>query len=119
MHFAADPASGGGNILYTILPLIVIFAAIYFLMLRPQSKKRRDAAQMQSKLGPGDEVQTVDGMFGTVAAVDGDEVRIEAAPGVELRFARGAIARVVTRVAEDETDSADETDSTADPVERS
>jgi preprotein translocase subunit YajC len=126
VHFAAD-SSGGGNILYTIAPIALIFVAIYFLMLRPQNKKRRDAAQMQSTLGPGDEVQTVDGMFGTVSAVTGDEVRIEAAPGVELRFARGAIARVVNKIAdenEDEDEAGDEedetegTDSTAKAVEQ-
>jgi preprotein translocase subunit YajC len=89
-------SSGGGFNLYTILPFLLIGVAAYFLMIRPQNRKRREAAQMQSGLGPGDEVQTVDGMFGTVAGIDGDQVRIEAAPGVELRFARGAIARVVT-----------------------
>jgi len=115
VQFAADQA--GGNTLLTLLPIILVFVAIYFLMLRPQSKKRRDAAAMQSKLGPGDEVQTVDGMFGTVAAIDGDEVRIEAAPGVELRFARGAIARVVNPVASTDVDTS--ADDTARTIEQS
>ena len=73
---------------------------MYFLLIRPQNKRRREAQEMQSQLGPGDEVQTVGGLFGTVTAIDDDSVTIEAAPGVQLRFARGAIARVVTRASE-------------------
>ncbi len=116
MFFAAD-ASGGSSGLITILPIVLIIGAMYFLILRPQNKRRRDAQQMQSTLGPGDEVQTVGGLFGTVTEVDDQAVTLEAAPGVELRFARGAIARVVNAVppvadeGEDEDlDTADEDD---------
>jgi preprotein translocase subunit YajC len=106
---AADQSAGSSSF-YT-LGLIVLFGlAVYFLMIRPQNKRRRDAMSMQSTLGPGDEIQTVGGLFGTVVSVDGDEVTIEASPGVELRFVRGAIARVVTKVHEDEADSPAETD---------
>ena len=49
---------------------------------------------MQSQLAAGDEVQTVGGLYATVTAVDDESVTVEAAPGVHLRYARGAIARV-------------------------
>jgi preprotein translocase subunit YajC len=89
---AAEQASTGG--LFTFLPIILIFAAMYFLMIRPQSKRRRAANELQARLAAGDEVQTVGGLYGTVTAVDDESVTIEASPGVSLRFAKGAIARV-------------------------
>jgi preprotein translocase subunit YajC len=89
---AAEQASGGGFL--TFLPIILLFAAMYFLLIRPQSKRRREAQQLQSRLAPGDEVQTVGGLFGTVVSIDDDAITIEAAPGVNLRYTRGAIARV-------------------------
>jgi preprotein translocase subunit YajC len=92
--YATDqaPSSGGG--LLTFLPIILLIAAMYFLMIRPQSKRRREAQQMQSQLSPGDEVQTVGGLYATVLSVDDESVTLQAAPGVSMRYARGAIARV-------------------------
>jgi preprotein translocase subunit YajC len=109
---AAD-SSASSSSLYSIGLFVLLGLAIYFLMIRPQNKRRRDAMSMQSTLGPGDEIQTVGGLFGTVVEVDGDVVTVEASPGVELRFVRGAIARVVTKVHEDETDSSDADNSDA------
>jgi preprotein translocase subunit YajC len=100
---ATESASGGSGLL-TFLPIILLVAAMYFLMIRPQSKRRREAQEMQSRLGPGDEVQTVGGLYGTVVATDDESVTIEAADGVELRYARGAVARILNKApgAEDE-----------------
>jgi preprotein translocase subunit YajC len=106
--FLADSSQSSG--LLTILPFVLIIGAMYFLILRPQNKRRREAQEMQSKLGPGDDVQTVGGLFGTVTEVDTESVTIEAAPGVELRFARGAVARVVARAATADDTSDDDTD---------
>jgi preprotein translocase subunit YajC len=112
--------SGGGSSLLSFLPIVLIIAAMYFLLIRPQSKRRREAAEMQAQLGPGDEIQTVGGLFGTVVAIDDEAVTINAAPGVELRFARSAIGRVLnaqpTEVAEEE-DEGDDSDP-AKPIER-
>lgn len=94
MPLAAETASSGSGLL-TFLPIILIFAAMYFLMIRPQSKRRREAMMMQSQLSPGDEVQTVGGMLAVVSAVDDDAVTLEVSPGVELRYLRNAIARVI------------------------
>jgi preprotein translocase subunit YajC len=98
--FTAEQASTGSG-LFTFLPIILIIAAMYFLMIRPQSKRRREAEAMQRGLAAGDEVQTVGGLFGTVTAVDDESITVEASPGVNLRFAKGAIARVVTKPATD------------------
>jgi preprotein translocase subunit YajC len=94
VSFAAQ-AQGGGS--FTPLLLIVLlFGAMYFMMIRPQQKRRREAQAMQAALGPGDQIVTIGGLHATVVAVDDDVVTVEIAPGVNVRFARPAIARVVT-----------------------
>ncbi|MET0425450.1 MAG: preprotein translocase subunit YajC, partial [Actinoplanes sp.] len=91
---AAEASSGGS---FTPLLLIVLlFAVMYFLMIRPQQKRRREALQMQKSLGPGDQVVTIGGLHGEVVEADDDVVTLEIAPDVQVRFARPAIARVVT-----------------------
>jgi preprotein translocase subunit YajC len=78
-----------------IVPTMLIIGIMYFLMIRPQQKRRREAMQMQSALAPGDEIVTIGGMHATVVSIDGDVVTVEIAPGVNVRYARPAIARVV------------------------
>ena len=95
MDLAAE-ASGGGS--FTPLLLIVLlFAVMYFLMIRPQQKRRREAQQMQNTLGPGDRIVNIGGLHGTVVAVADDVVTLEIADGVQVDFARPAIARVVSQ----------------------
>ena len=94
MYQAAE-ASGSGS--FTPLLLIVLlFGVMYFLMIRPQQKRRREAMQMQNSLGPGNRIVTIGGLHGTVVAVDDDVVVLDIADGVHVRFARPAIARVLT-----------------------
>ena len=62
---------------------------------QPQQKRRREAMQMQAALKPGDEIVTIGGLHATVVSVDTDVVTVEIAPGVNARYARPAIARVV------------------------
>ncbi|MFC0528478.1 preprotein translocase subunit YajC [Phytohabitans kaempferiae] len=78
-----------------ILMIVLLFGVMYFMMIRPQQKRRREAEQMQSSLGPGAEVVTIGGLYGHVVSVDDDTVTLEVAPGVQNRYARPAIARVV------------------------
>lgn len=98
-------AAGGGGVggLTPILMIALLFGVMYFMMIRPQQKRRRDAEQMQSALSPGDEVVTIGGLYGTVTEVDDDTVLLEVAPGVQTRYARPAIARVTTRAERPET----------------
>jgi preprotein translocase subunit YajC len=93
----AAQSSGGGGGYLPILMIVLLFGVMYFMMIRPQQKRRREAEQMQSALGPGDEVVTIGGLYGTVTEVDDDVVMLEVAPGVQTRYARPAIARVTTR----------------------
>ena len=93
---AAEPA-GGGSGFTTILFLLLLFGVVYFMMIRPQQKRRRESLEMQRSLGPGDQIVTIGGLHGTVVTVDDDVATIEVAPGVVVRFARPAIARVVPK----------------------
>ncbi|MEV0714610.1 preprotein translocase subunit YajC [Asanoa sp. NPDC050611] len=90
----AASASGGGSFL-PLLMIVLLFGVMYFMMIRPQQKRRREAQQMQSTLGPGAEVVTIGGLHGTVVETDAETVTLEAAPGVHLRYARPAVARVL------------------------
>ncbi|MFI1196608.1 preprotein translocase subunit YajC [Micromonospora sp. NPDC020750] len=96
MLYAAAGGGGAGG-LTPILMIALLFGVMYFMMIRPQQKRRREAEQMQSALGFGDEVVTIGGLYGTVTEVDDDTVLLEVAPGVQSRYARPAIARVVNR----------------------
>ena len=80
-----------------LLLIVLLFGVMYFMMIRPQQKRRREAQAMQSALGPGDEIVTIGGLHATVVDVASDVVTVEISPGVHVRFARPAIARVVKR----------------------
>ena len=95
MFLAAN--SGGAGSFMPILMIVLLFGVMYFMMIRPQQKRRREAEQMQSTLGPGAEVVTIGGLYGTVVSSDNETVMLEVAPGVHARYARPAIARVVTK----------------------
>jgi preprotein translocase subunit YajC len=92
---AAEQASGG-NFSFLLI-LVLLFGFMYFVMIRPQQKRRREAQDMQNSLGPGDEIVTIGGLHGTVVLAEADVVTLEIAPDVQVRFARPAIARVLSK----------------------
>ncbi|RBJ03805.1 preprotein translocase subunit YajC [Micromonospora provocatoris] len=93
----AAASGGGAGSLTPILMIALLFVVMYFMMIRPQQKRRREAEQMQAALAPGDEVVTIGGLHGTVTAVEDETVLLEVAPGVQTRYARPAVARVIKR----------------------
>jgi preprotein translocase subunit YajC len=103
VSFAAAQ-QGGASSFTPLLLIVLLFAAMYFMMIRPQQKRRREAEQMQKALGPGDEIVTIGGLHATVVAIEDDIATVEIAPGVNVRFARPAISRVLKR---DETPADD------------
>jgi len=105
--FAANSqSSGGGYFIYLLMALF--FVALYFLMIRPQQKRRRQVEEMQRAMGPGDEIVTVGGLYGTIEEIDNDTVLLEIAPGVTARFARAAIGKVVTPAARQDDEEEEE-----------
>ncbi|MFG2355273.1 preprotein translocase subunit YajC [Streptomyces sp. NPDC048521] len=80
---------------FTLLPFIVLIAAM-FLMTRSAKKKQQQAAQMRNEMQPGSGVRTIGGMYATVKEVNEDTVLLDAAPGVDLLFAKNAIGAVLS-----------------------
>ncbi|GIF71523.1 preprotein translocase subunit YajC [Asanoa siamensis] len=113
----AAQSSGGGGFL-PLLMIVLLFGVMYFMMIRPQQKRRREAQQMQSTLGAGSEVVTIGGLYGTVVETDTETVTLEAAPGVHVRYARQAVARVISAKNEvPEPAEAPEVETIKSPVE--
>ena len=108
---AAATKSSGSSYSY-ILIILVIFVAFYFLMIRPQQRRRQQAMQQQNTVSPGARVRTTAGMYATVVEVDGDDVVLEVAPGIEVRYMKRAIMDVVSpgEPAEEETYEAEQAD---------
>ena len=93
-----------------LLPIyILIFVGLIYLVgVRPQQRRRRELEAIMSSLGPGDEVITVSGIYGTVTEVeDGETLLLEVAEDTDIRIAKAAIAKVVTRTG-DEADASDD-----------
>jgi preprotein translocase subunit YajC len=97
--------------LSSILPLILLVVVFYFLLIRPQRKRQQEALKMQNSLAPGARVMTTTGLFATVIAVEDDDVILEVAPGIETRWIKAAIGRVVTPGDEPVNEPVDEADS--------
>ncbi|WP_420859352.1 preprotein translocase subunit YajC [Marivivens marinus] len=83
----------------SIIPLILVFGIMYFLLIRPQQKKLKDHQQMVAALRRGDQIVTQGGVIGKVTKVkDGEnEVEVEIAQGVSVRVVRGTIAQVLNK----------------------
>ena len=87
-------SSGGFG---AFLPLILMFAIFYFLLIRPQQKKAKQHKQLLSAIKKGDRVVTSGGLHGLVTGITEDVVTIEIAPKVRVKIARGSISGVATR----------------------
>jgi len=100
-----------------LLLIVLLFGVMYFMMIRPQQKRRREAQSMQASLGPGDQIVTIGGLHGTVVAIDDDVVTLEISPGVTARYARPAIARVTNQqAAAEEPVPAEPADEPVNPI---
>jgi len=91
---AASTSKSSGSYLF-LVAIVVLFGLLYFVTIRPQRNRQRAAAQTQRTVEPGARVRTTAGMYGTVVAVDDQDVVLEIAPEVEVRFLRRAIMDVV------------------------
>lgn len=87
-----------GGAFAQFLPLILIFAIMYFLLIRPQQKKVKQHQAMVEALRRGDQVVTQGGLIGKVAKVkDDNEVEVELAEGVKVRVVKNTIASVLSK----------------------
>jgi len=89
-------ASGGSGFGGFLIPLGLMFAIMYFMVIMPQQRQRKKTQEMLGALKTGDKIITNGGIYGTVNGIDGDSVilKISSEPQVKIRVARAAIAQV-------------------------
>ena len=110
---ASTKSSGSGYIF--LVAIVVLFGLLYFVTIRPQRNRQRAAVQTQNQIQPGMRVRTTAGMYATVAAVEDQEVVLEVAPGVNVRFLRRAIMDVVPDPSQDYSQPEAEEPEAAEP----
>jgi preprotein translocase subunit YajC len=94
----AQAAGGGAGAAFQILPLVLIFGIMYFLLIRPQQKKAKAHQAMVQALRRGDQVITQGGIIGKVSKVaEGNEVEVEIATGVKVRVVKSTVAQVLSK----------------------
>ncbi len=81
-----------GGVLFQFLPLVVIGAIFYLMLLRPMRKRQKDHEKMIGALSAGDKVVTNGGLEGTITRVDETRVKVRLAPGTEVTVLRSHIA---------------------------
>ncbi len=96
--FAQAPAAGAdSNGLMSFLPLILMFAVLYFIMIRPQMKRQKEHKAMIEAIAKGDEIATAGGLLGKVTKLAEATVTIEIAAGVEVQLQRQAVVQVLPK----------------------
>ncbi len=93
--YAQDAAPQGG--LMGFLPLIIIFAVFYFLLIRPQMKRAKEHRKMVAELAKGDEVVTNGGLLGKITEVGDSFVTLELADNLQVKLQRNAVANVMPK----------------------
>ena len=96
----APAAAGGSDIgssLMSMLPLLLMFVVLYFVMIRPQMKKQKEHRAMIDALAKGDEVVTAGGFIGKVSKLGDAYVGVELATGVEVQMQRSAVVQVLPK----------------------
>jgi len=92
---ATDALFGGG--ITGMLPIILMFVVLYFVMIRPQMKRQKEAKAMIDALAKGDEVVTSGGMLGKISKIGESYLTVEIANGVEVQVQRGAVVQVLPK----------------------
>lgn len=96
----APAAAAGGDMqstLMSMLPLLLMFAVLYFVMIRPQMKKQKEHRAMIDALAKGDEVATAGGLLGKVTKLGDSHLSVELAAGVEVQLQRSAVVQVLPK----------------------
>ena len=94
------PAAAGGDMqssLMSMLPLVLMFVVLYFVMIRPQMKRQKEHRAMIEALAKGDEVATAGGLVGRVNRLGDTYLGLEIANGVEIQVQRSAVVQVLPK----------------------
>jgi len=81
----------------SMLPLVLMFVVLYFVMIRPQMKKQKEHRAMVEALAKGDEVVTAGGLLGRVSKMGDNFIGVEIANGVEIQVQRSAVVQVLPK----------------------
>lgn len=96
----APAAAAGSDMMSSLtgmLPLVLMFVVLYFVMIRPQMKKQKEHRTMIEALAKGDEVATAGGLLGKVTKLGEGFVSVEVASGVEVQMQRSAVVQVLPK----------------------
>jgi preprotein translocase subunit YajC len=96
----APAASTGGDMqssLMSMLPLVLMFVVLYFVMIRPQMKRQKEHRSMIDALAKGDEIATAGGLIGKVTRMGDTYLSVEIAGGVEVQLQRSAVVQVLPK----------------------
>ncbi|NBS73130.1 MAG: preprotein translocase subunit YajC [Betaproteobacteria bacterium] len=96
----APAATTGGDMtssLMSMLPLLLMFAVLYFVMIRPQMKRQKEQKAMIDALTKGDEIVTVGGVLGKIAQIGDTQIGLEVANGVVIQIQRVSVAQVLPK----------------------
>jgi len=95
MIIAAAQSAGAAVWLANLLPIAVIVAIFYFLVIAPANKQRKKTQEMLEALKKGDRVVTTGGIHGTIQGLDNDVVYLKIADNVKIKVIRSAVASVI------------------------
>lgn len=96
-QFATAAAAQGNGLLSMILPLVLMFAVFYFLLIRPNQKKQKQRQSMLGALKKGDKVITIGGLHGTIMEITDDVVILRVNDVTKLTFDRSAISNAIVK----------------------
>lgn len=89
--------AGGGGGFGAFLPLILMFAIFYFLLIRPQQKKSKQHKEMLASIRKGDKIVSAGGLHGVITGIAEDVVTMEIAPKIRVKISRGSVAGILRR----------------------
>ncbi len=93
LNFLADTPAQGGGMTSTIIMLVIMIAVFYFMLIRPENKRKKEAENMRSSVKVGDKITTIGGILGTVVNVKEDRIVIEtSADQVRIEMTKWAIS---------------------------
>jgi preprotein translocase subunit YajC len=98
-HAQAAAPAAGGDMFMSLLPLVLVFAIFYFLLIRPQQAKARQHREMLEGLKKGDQVVTGGGIVGKIARVEQSDntLVVEVAPNVQVKVIRQTVADILNK----------------------
>ena len=94
MGGVADGGGGDGNPIAQLLPFVLMFVVLYFLILRPQIKKQKTQQKMIDELEKGDKIVTSGGLHGVITSMKDDIIMVKIAENVRVEMSRAAVSRV-------------------------